>query len=131
MNSDSTRKITICSQAGQKIILVESTAKCSERRKTETLCKKVGTSNKRSQYFRNCEGISNSFSFATSATTLAKRNSSQSKRKICSGGGGWKSLETGCNRKTSYEKNFCKKSVYQQSISRNEQGWGTTDPSSI
>ena len=31
------------------------------------------------------------------------------KQKLCSGGGDWKSLENGCNRKSSYEKRFCKK----------------------
>ena len=83
-------KITICSQDGKKIILVGSTSKCRNSRKTETLCKKVGNSDKRSEYLRNCEGISN---FSTPATAVAKRNSSQSRRKICSGGGDWKFLE--------------------------------------
>ena len=55
-NSDSTRKITICSQAGKMIILVWPTSKCPGSRKTETLCKKVGTSEKGSEYFRNCKG---------------------------------------------------------------------------
>ena len=62
-NPDSTRKITICSQAGEKIILVGSTSKCPDSRKTEKLCKKVGTSKKGSEYIRNFEGISNSLSF--------------------------------------------------------------------
>ena len=57
------------------------------------------------------------------APAVAKGNSSQSKRKICSGGGDWKSLEKGCNRKSSYEKGFCKKSVCKESISRKEKGW--------
>ena len=83
-NSDSTRKITICSQAGKMTILVGSTSKCPGSRKTETLCKKVGTSDKGSEYFRNCEKILNSFSFPTPATHVAWGNSSQSQRKICS-----------------------------------------------
>ena len=86
-NSDSTRKITICSQAGKMIILVGSTSKCPGSRKTETLCEKVGTSDKGSEYFRNCERISNSFSSPTPAAKVAWGNSAQSKRKICSGGG--------------------------------------------
>ena len=81
-NSDSTRKIAINSQAGKKIILVVSTSKYPDSTKNETLCKKVGTSNKGSKYFRNYEGISNSFSFLTPATAVAKGNSSQAKRKI-------------------------------------------------
>ena len=56
--SDSTRKIAINSQAGKKIILVVSTSKYPDSRKNEKLCKKVGTSNKGSKYFRNYEGIS-------------------------------------------------------------------------
>ena len=83
----------------------------------------MAISNKGLEYFRNCEGISNSFSFSTPATAVAKGNSSQSKRKICSGGGDWKSLEKGCNRKSSYEKGFCKKSVCEQFISSEEKGW--------
>ena len=55
-NSDSTRKVTICSQAGKKIILVGSTSKCRDSRKTKTLCKKVAISNKWSQYFRIVKG---------------------------------------------------------------------------
>ena len=55
-NSGSTRKITIYSQAGIKIILVGSTSKCPDRRKTKTLCKKVAISNNGLEYFRNCEG---------------------------------------------------------------------------
>ena len=74
-------KITICSQAGKKIILVGSTTKCPDSKKTETLCKKVRISNKGSEYFRNCEGISISFSFSTPATAISKGNSSQSKKK--------------------------------------------------
>ena len=124
INSGSTRKVTICSQVGKKIILVGSTPKYPDGRKTKTLCKKVAISNKGSGYFRNCEGISNSFSFSTPATAVAKGISSQSKRKICSGGGDRKSLEKGCNRKSSYEKGFCKKSVYEQFISTEEKGWG-------
>ena len=119
-----TRKVTICSQAGKKIILVDSTSKCLDIRKTKTLCKKVAISNKGSGYFKNCKGISNSFPFSTPATTVAKGNSSQSKRKICSGGGECKSREKGCNRKSSYEKGFCKKSVCEQYISSEEKGWG-------
>ena len=61
-NSGSTRKVTIYSRAGKKIILVGSTSKCPDSRKTKTLCKKEAISNKGSEYFRNCEGISNSFS---------------------------------------------------------------------
>ena len=98
-NSDSTRKITICSQAAKKIILVESTSKYSDSRKTETLSKKVGTSNKGSEHFRSCKEPSNSFSFSTPATAVTKGNSFQSKGKICSGGEDWKSLEKVCNRK--------------------------------
>ena len=75
--------------------------------KTESLCKKVGASNKGSAYFRNREGISNSFFFSTPATAVDKGNSSQSERKIGSSRGDWKSLEKGCNRKSSYEKGFC------------------------
>ena len=84
----------------------------------------MAISNKGSEYFRNCEGISNSFSFSNLATAVAKGNSSQSKRKICRGGGDWKSLEKRCNRKKSYEKGFCKKSVCEQFISSKEKGWG-------
>ena len=68
--------------------------------------------------------ISNSSSFSTLATVVAKGNSSQSKRKMCSDGGDLKSLEKGCNRKSSYEKGFCKKSVCEQSISSKEKGCG-------
>ena len=117
-------KISICSQAGKKIILIGSTSKCPDSKKTKTLCKNVIISHKGSEYFRNCEGISNSFSFSTPATAVAKGNSSQSKRKICSGREDWKSLEKGCNRKSSYEKGFCKKSVCEQFISSQEKGWG-------
>ena len=123
-NSDSTRKITIASKADKKIILIWSTSKCSESRKTETLCKKVGASNKGSEYFRNCEGISNSFSFSTPATEVVMGNSSHSKRKICSDSGDWKYLEKSCNGKNSYEKGVCKKSVCEQSICSKEKGWG-------
>ena len=84
----------------------------------------MGTSNKGSEYFKNCEEISNSFSFSKPATAVVKKNSSQSKRKICTGGGDWKSLEKGCNRKSSYEKDFCKKPVCKQSISSKEKGLG-------
>ena len=80
--------------------------------------------NKGSEYFKNCERISKSFSFSTPATAVAKGNSSQSKRKICSGGGHWKSLEKGCSRKSSYEKDFCKNSVSEQAISSKEKRWG-------
>ena len=72
----------MCSHAGKKIILTGSTSKCRDNRKTETLCRKVGTSNKGSEYVRNCGGISNPISFSTPATGVAKGNSSQSKRKI-------------------------------------------------
>ena len=41
----------------------------------------MGSSNKGSEYFRNCEGISSSFSFSTPATEVVKGDSSQSKRK--------------------------------------------------
>ena len=81
-------------------------------------------SNKVLEYFRSCEGISNFFSFSTPATAVAKGNSSQSKRKICCGGGDRKFLEKGCNRKSSYEKDFCKKSVCEQFISSKEKEWG-------
>ena len=101
-----------------------SSVQLPDSRKTKTLCKKVAMSNKGSEYFRNCEGISNSFSFSTPATAVAKGNSSQSKIKICSGRGDWKSLEKGCDRKFSYEKRFCKKSVCEQFISSTEKGWG-------
>ena len=47
---------------------------------------KKGTSNKGTEYFRNCEGISNSCPFSTPATVVAKENSSQSKSNICSSG---------------------------------------------
>ena len=77
----------------KKIILVGSTSKCSDSRKTETLCKIVGTLTKGSEYFRNCEGMLNSFSFSTPATAVTRRNSSQTKRKICSGKGDWKFLK--------------------------------------
>ena len=40
-NSNSSRKIIICSQAGKSIILVWSTSKCSDSWKTERLCKNV------------------------------------------------------------------------------------------
>ena len=90
----------------------------------QTLCKKVAISDKGSEYFRNYEGISYYSSFSTSATAVAKGNSSQSKRKISSGGGDRKSLEKGCNSKSSYEKGFCEKSVSEQSISSEEKGWG-------
>ena len=121
-NSDSTRKITKWSEAGKKIILVGSNSKCPDNKKTETLCKIGGTSNKGSGHFRKCEGISNPFSFSIPATAVAKRKSSQFKRKICSGGGDWKSLEKDCNRKSSHEKAFCKKSVCDQSISSKHLG---------
>ena len=39
-------EIAICSQSRKKIVLVGSTSNCPESKKTETLCKKVGTSNK-------------------------------------------------------------------------------------
>ena len=55
-NSGSTRKINIYSQVGIKIILVGSTSKCPDRRKTKTFCKKVAISNNGLEYFRNCEG---------------------------------------------------------------------------
>ena len=45
-------------------------------------------------------------------------------KKNCSGGGDWKSLEKGCNRKISYEKGFCKKPVCEQFISSEEKGKG-------
>ena len=101
-----------------------SSVQLPDSRKTKTLCKKVAMSNKGSEYFRNCERISNSFSFSTPATAVATGNSSQSKIKICSGRGDWKSLEKGCIRKCSYEKGFCKKSVCEQFISSAEKGWG-------
>ena len=84
----------------------------------------MGASNKGSEYFKNCEGMSNSFSFSTPATAVVKKNSTQSKRKICTGGGDWKSIEKGCNRRSSYEKDFCKKSVWKQSIFSKEKGLG-------
>ena len=40
--------------------------------KTESLCKKMGASNKGSAYFRNREGISNSFFFPTLQQQLAR-----------------------------------------------------------
>ena len=95
----------------REIILVGSTSKCSDSRKTETLCKKLEASRKVSDSFKNCKGIRDSFSFSIGATGVAKGNSSQSKRKIRSGGGDWKSLEIGFNRKSSYKKDFCLKSV--------------------
>ena len=122
-NPDSTRKVTICSQVGKNITCVGSTSKCSDSRKTKILCRKVVISNKGSEYFRNCEGISDSFSFSTLATAVAKGNSSQSKRQIRSGEGDWKSPGKHCNRKSSYEKGFCKKSVCKQSISSEGKGW--------
>ena len=84
---------------------------------------KKGTSNKGTEYFRNCEGISNSCPFSTPATVVAKENSSQSKSNICSSGGDWKSLGKGCNRKSLYKKGFCKNSVCEQSILGKEKGW--------
>ena len=74
--------------------------------------------------FRNCEGISNFFSFSIPATAVTKGNASQFKRKICSGGGDSKCLEKGCNRKSSYQKGFYKKPVCEQSITSKEKGWG-------
>ena len=53
-------KLPYAHKLAKKIILVQSTSKCPDRRKTETFCKKVGTS-KGSEYFRRCEGILNSF----------------------------------------------------------------------
>ena len=47
----------------------------------------------------------------------------QSKRKICSRGGDWKSLEKSCNSKSSYEKGFCQKSLCEESISSEEKGF--------
>ena len=67
-------EIAICSQSRKKIVLVGSTSNCPESEKTETLCKKVGTSNKGSEYFRNYDRISTSFSFSTPATGVATGN---------------------------------------------------------
>ena len=122
--SDSKRKTVLCSQAVKKIILAGSTSKCLVSKKTETLSKKLRASNKGSEYFRNCEETSNLFCFSTPATAVAKVNSSQSKRKICSGGGDWKSLEKGFSIDSLYKKYFCKKSVCKESISSKEKGWG-------
>ena len=122
--SDSKRKTVLCSQAVKKIILAGSTSKCLVSKKTETLNKKLRASNKGSEYYRNCEETSNLFCFSTPATAVAKVNSSQSKRKICSGGGDWKSLEKGFNIDSLYKKYFCKKSVCKESISSKEKGWG-------
>ena len=82
----------------------------------------MGTSNKETEYFRNCEGISNSCPFSTPATVIAKENWSQSKSNICSGGGDWKSLGKGCDKKGLYKKGFCKNLVCEQSISGKRKG---------
>ena len=50
--------------------------KCSDSKKTEILCEKVGVFNKGSEYFRYYEGISNSFHFSTPETNVTKENSS-------------------------------------------------------
>ena len=63
-NSGSTKKVTICLEAGKNIILVGSTSKCPDSSKTKTLCKEVAISNKGSEYFKNCEEMSNSFFFS-------------------------------------------------------------------
>ena len=112
------------SQAVKKIILVGSTYKCLVSKKTEALSTKLRASNRGSEYFRNCEGTSNLFCFSTPATAVAKVNSSQSKRKICSDRGDWKSLEKEFNINSLYKKDFCKKSVCEESISSKEKGWG-------
>ena len=62
------------------LFLLVQLPKCPDSRKTKTLCKKVAISNKGSEYIRNCEGRSNSFSLSTPATVVAKGNSSQSKK---------------------------------------------------
>ena len=61
-------------------------------------------------------------SFSTPTAAATKGNSSHSKRKICRCGGDSKSLEKGCNRKSLYQKAFCKNSVREQSISSKEKG---------
>ena len=97
------------------------TSKCSNGRKTDVKKWKLL---RKDQSILEIKKEYQFFFLSTPATGIANGNSSQSKRKIWSSGRDWKSFEIGCNRKISYEKDLCIKSVSEQSISCKEKWWG-------